>query len=323
MNNKERGKNLKKLREAKGLSQKELADKLNYTRQNLSRWENGISFPNDSEIINKLATFLDASVEDLTKQPEELKKTTQKDYKYLKISFIILLIVILIISFFIYLIKYQKIYDIYFDDYFSGVYVITYKERYINIYNIKEIKEYKNVYLYTVYNNEEKSIINTSDKNINIHENSIFDEYNLKYINKCGMHLIVYFNDNTYQKYDYYINEKEYDKTCDYDFKYTRDNYLNDYGFKYDGSNYNYIFDDNIVNYDGNNYRAYINKNDILETLESLGNSMYLYEKYNAKSEKIMEKSIRVNGSRNCNEENCLTYEDYAKFINFLIYKKE
>ena len=76
----------------------------------------------------------------MTKQPEKLKKTTQKDYKYLKISFIILLIVILIISFFIYLIKYQKIYDIYFDDYFSGVYVITYKERYINIYNIKEIK---------------------------------------------------------------------------------------------------------------------------------------------------------------------------------------
>ena len=44
-----------------------------------------------------------------------------------------------------------------------------------------------------MYNNEEKSIINTSDKNINIHENSISDEYNLKYINKCGMHLIVYF----------------------------------------------------------------------------------------------------------------------------------
>lgn len=323
MNNKERGKNLKKLREAKGLSQKELADKLNYTRQNLSRWENGISFPNDSEIIKKLATFLDASVEDLTKQPEELKKTTQKDYKYLKISLIILLIMILIISFIIYLTKYQKIYDIYFDDYFSGVYAITYKERYINIYNIKEIKEYKNIYLYTVYNNEEKSIINTSDKNINIHENSISDEYNLKYINKCGIHLIVYFNDNSYQKYDYYPNEKEYDKTCDYDFKYTRYNYLNDYGFKYDGSSYNYIFNDDIVNYDGSNYRAYINKNDILETLESLGNSMYLYEKYNAKSEKIMEKSIRVNGSRNCNEENCLTYEDYAKFINFLIDKKE
>lgn len=323
MNNKERGKYLKKLREAKGLSQKELADKLNYTRQNLSRWENGVSFPNDSEIINKLATFLDISVEDLTKQPEELKKSTQKDYKYLKISFIILLIVILIISFIIYLIKYQKIYDIHFDDYFSGVYAITYKERYINIYNIKEIKEYKNIYLYTVYNNEEKSIINTSDKNINIHENSISDEYNLKYINKCGIHLIVYFNDNSYQKYDYYPNEKEYDKTCDYDFKYTRYNYLNDYGFKYDGSSYNYILNDNIVNYDGSNYRAYINKNDILEILESLGNSMYLYEKYNAKNEKIMEKSIRVNGSRNCNEENCLTYEDYAKFINFLIDKKE
>ena len=157
MNNEERGKHLKKLREAKGLSQQELADKLNYTRQNLSRWENGIAFPSDSEIISKLANFLDVSDEELIKSSKEVKKSTFQNYKYLKISFIILLIVILIISFIIYLIKYQKIYDIYFDDYFSGVYVITYKERYINIYNIKEIKDYKNIYLYTVYNNEEKS----------------------------------------------------------------------------------------------------------------------------------------------------------------------
>ena len=183
MNNEERGKHLKKLREAKGLSQQELADKLNYTRQNLSRWENGIAFPSDSEIISKLANFLDVSDEELIKPSKEVKKSTSKNYKYLKISFIILLIMILIISFIMYLTKYQKIYDIYFDDYFSGVYAITYKERYINIYNIKEIKEYKNIYLYTVYNNEEKSIINTSDKNINIHENSISNEYNLKYIN--------------------------------------------------------------------------------------------------------------------------------------------
>lgn len=323
MNNKERGKYLKKLREAKGLSQQELADKLNYTRQNLSRWENGIAFPNDSEIINKLADFLGVSDDDLINPSLKSEESEPKKHKFSKFIFVIFLIVTLIVSFIIYLIKHQRIYDINLGDYFSGVYVITPKERYINIYNIKEIKELANIYLYTVYNNEEKSIINTSDKNINIHEDYISDEYNLKYINKCGMHLIIYFNDDSYQKYDYYANEKEYDNTCDYDFKYIRDNFLSDYGFTYDGSSYNYIFDDNIVTYDGSNYRAYISKNGILETLESLEASMYLYERYNTKGEKLIEKSIRINDSKNCNEESCLTYEDYAKFINFLIGKKE
>ena len=34
--------NIKKLRKAKGLSQEELAIKLNVVRQTLSKWENGV-----------------------------------------------------------------------------------------------------------------------------------------------------------------------------------------------------------------------------------------------------------------------------------------
>ena len=71
MNNKELGKNLKRLREDKGLSQKELADKLNYTRQNLSKWERGIAFPFDEETIGKLAKILGVSKKELL-NPKEL-----------------------------------------------------------------------------------------------------------------------------------------------------------------------------------------------------------------------------------------------------------
>ena len=61
MNNKERGKYLRNLREERGISQQELANKINYTRQNLSKWENGIAFPSDNQVIKKIADVLQLS----------------------------------------------------------------------------------------------------------------------------------------------------------------------------------------------------------------------------------------------------------------------
>ena len=53
--------NLKNLRKAKGLSQAELAIKLDVVRQTVSKWENGLSVP-DSEMLIRLADALDTSV---------------------------------------------------------------------------------------------------------------------------------------------------------------------------------------------------------------------------------------------------------------------
>jgi putative transcriptional regulator len=53
--------NLKNLRKAKGLSQEELAIKLDVVRQTVSKWENGLSVP-DSEMLIRLADALDTSV---------------------------------------------------------------------------------------------------------------------------------------------------------------------------------------------------------------------------------------------------------------------
>lgn len=56
--------NLKALRMKKGLSQGELAIRLNVVRQTVSKWEKGVSVP-DAETIIKLADLLDTSVNDL------------------------------------------------------------------------------------------------------------------------------------------------------------------------------------------------------------------------------------------------------------------
>ena len=53
--------NIKKLRQAKGLSQEELALSLNVVRQTVSKWEKGLSVP-DSEMLIKLANKLDTTV---------------------------------------------------------------------------------------------------------------------------------------------------------------------------------------------------------------------------------------------------------------------
>ncbi len=53
--------NIKNLRRSKGLSQEELAIKLNVVRQTISKWENGLSVP-DSNMLIALAEELDISV---------------------------------------------------------------------------------------------------------------------------------------------------------------------------------------------------------------------------------------------------------------------
>ena len=56
--------NLKILRTRKGLSQEELADRLNVVRQTVSKWEKGLSVP-DSEMLIRIAEVFEVSVGEL------------------------------------------------------------------------------------------------------------------------------------------------------------------------------------------------------------------------------------------------------------------
>ena len=56
--------NIKTLRKAKGLSQEELAVKLNVVRQTISKWEQGRSVP-DSELLLALSEALETPVSTL------------------------------------------------------------------------------------------------------------------------------------------------------------------------------------------------------------------------------------------------------------------
>ena len=56
--------NLKQLRKSRGLSQEELAIRLNVVRQTISKWEKGISVP-DADMLIKIADIFEVSVSEL------------------------------------------------------------------------------------------------------------------------------------------------------------------------------------------------------------------------------------------------------------------
>ena len=56
--------NIKSLRKSKGLSQEELAIKLNVVRQTISKWEQGLSVP-DAEMLIKISEVFDTPVSTL------------------------------------------------------------------------------------------------------------------------------------------------------------------------------------------------------------------------------------------------------------------
>ena len=56
--------NIKAIRKSKGLSQQELAVKLNVVRQTVSKWEQGLSVP-DSELLISLSEVLETPVSTL------------------------------------------------------------------------------------------------------------------------------------------------------------------------------------------------------------------------------------------------------------------
>ena len=75
--------NIRTIRKAKGLSQEELAVKLNVVRQTISKWEQGLSVP-DSELLLALSEALETPVSTLlgetVAEPEadDLKAISQK-----------------------------------------------------------------------------------------------------------------------------------------------------------------------------------------------------------------------------------------------------
>lgn len=65
--------NIRTIRKSKGLSQEELAGRLNVVRQTISKWEQGLSVP-DSDMLISLSEALDTSVSVLLEEVVDQKE---------------------------------------------------------------------------------------------------------------------------------------------------------------------------------------------------------------------------------------------------------
>ncbi len=72
------GERLKESRVSKGYSQGNVADHLHISRQSISKWENGNSYP-DLDNLVKLSTYYEVSIDELLKENQELKKKLKEN----------------------------------------------------------------------------------------------------------------------------------------------------------------------------------------------------------------------------------------------------
>lgn len=126
MNNQDFGKFINLLRKEKGLTQKELGERLNLTDKAISRWENGKSYP-DVEMFERISQELDVSISELIackkiETKEEAISVTEEAYigevkqgkkKVRKIVFALVMAILISISFFVVNIYGDNIYDIF------------------------------------------------------------------------------------------------------------------------------------------------------------------------------------------------------------------
>ena len=79
---------LQKLRKEKGYSQEQLADLLDVSRQSVSKWESGTTYPEMDKLLS-LCKIFDVTLDDLTNDEisdKTIKEKSKNNYCYICIS---------------------------------------------------------------------------------------------------------------------------------------------------------------------------------------------------------------------------------------------
>lgn len=78
MKEEQRGNFIAKCRKEKNLSQEKLGEMIGYSRNNISKWERGLSFPSDPNVLDKLSSIFEVSIEELMYGENKTSKNNQK-----------------------------------------------------------------------------------------------------------------------------------------------------------------------------------------------------------------------------------------------------
>lgn len=261
MNQEKRGNFLAKCRKEKKITQEELGLKLNYSRNNISKWERGESFPSNPDTLTALSSILEVSVEELLYGEKKNNNNEQKiidnlvneykekyySYKKTSIKLFISILLIVIISFmliyFVFIKGTISIYTLSLDnDEFSmqdSVLVLSNSVStfYFNKIESKNNEKINKIKLYYYENNEERIIFSGDNDTYFIKEANGYAEYNLQNLKKFDLFLSVETEDENYKdiKIDIsrsYTNDNIFPKKSN-KIGNLENNEVNDYDFNY------------------------------------------------------------------------------------------
>ena len=206
MNNKKRGNYLVLLRKRKGLTQLEVADLLHYTDKNISKWENGKSFPSDPNILNELADLYEVPIENIIYgEDNAIDKINELALNKINSKIIRFYLIVIVIFLMLLLIIYNK-----FENYYvakinsdlimkSYVFIILdneYNRLKMKKLNIKD-KEIKLVFFYYEKDNHKYLLFETENEDIMITEYSYYLEYNFSSVVDKNCYIKILYSDET------------------------------------------------------------------------------------------------------------------------------
>ena len=167
---------IKEIREKNGLTQKDLADKLNVTYQAVSKWETGKNLP-DISIIKKISDEFSIDIDNFLKGEYKITNDKQKPklINWLIGVFLLIIIITIIILINGANFKFKKISSSCKDFNVTGSIAYNNKKTSIYISDISKCEGDKKVYSYfkcnlIEKNNEHKTVISsyTSNKNLSL-----------------------------------------------------------------------------------------------------------------------------------------------------------
>lgn len=232
MQNEKRGKFLLECRKKKKLSQDELGEMISYSRNNISKWERGVSFPSDPNVLEKLADIFDVSIEELMygehrskNNEKEIIENLTNEYKskYKKLTrkniiiFSLVIITILIITVFTYLIFIKgtiKVYKVNIDDEnFILDDSLLFISNSISVLNLNKVtsknnEEIKYIELYYYENNKKITIDSSGNETKYIKETNGYSEYNLNDLINKKVYLCIKTNKNDYEDIELFFTEE-------------------------------------------------------------------------------------------------------------------
>lgn len=352
MNNEKRGEFLKKLRKSKKLTQQQLGKLINYSDKNISKWENGYSFPSDPEVLTNLSRFFNVSIEELLygdfatpENSEKIKENTFDIYKknyqekmFFKkcvlitiLIFLVTIIVSLLSIYFIYIkgqIHYYKLTgEPTSGNIVEGSLLLSNKINILALNKIESSKDIEYLFFYTKKDDAENTIFNGDNDNYYIEEAKGSLEYDLKSILNTDSYIKILYTDGTNEIVklsieEKFVNDKIFvENVSKENTEHTEEveeaKILEQKGFVKEKEYYIKKMNNIEINYYFNKFEITITRKSQLEKIsKNIYANNIIHE--TIKDDKVEDKSLVIEGSIDCDTKKCETTEDYYKYLNYL-----